>query len=524
MARRVTALYVVVGVATAAVLVLVIAAGRSEKPLPPIAGGYSASAPSPCLGPVPRPVGGIPLPPTAPAQQPPSGPAFNVLQSGQFVNVTNNQSTLAGQLRFHPGKAAGGGHRLTGTVDCVSGHRHLSLQAIAVSGPKGSIKGTLGGAPFAAVFKHDPPAPGTPAPRTPRGIAGKFALSPRSTCFGGTFDLTGSGHSYKLTASEKKLGPITYSTRTGAVFGDVRCVLGGLARLTATANDLQLQNVQVIPLEVAKPKTPSPPGAKPVLTTATGLPPSGEQFTATKQRTAFSQLVAAFFLAVAIVLIIARAFGIAAARLGQPRVMGEVIAGIVLGPSVLGAISPNLQAMIFPTDILPAFGVAANLGLIFYMFLIGLEIDLKQLKGKAVNAAAISNASVALPLMLGIAIALPLYELLGPNKKFVAFALFMGVAMSITAFPVLARILAERRMIGRPVGSLAIGCAAIDDVTAWFLIALATTIAVSGSFGAVAETVGEAAAFVLLMVFGVRRILARMATAFDEVGLSLIHI
>src|SRR5947209_10120334 len=94
----------------------------------------------------------------------------------------------------------------------------------------------------------------------------------------------------------------------------------------------------------------------------------------------------------------------------------------------------------------------------------------------------------------------------------------MGVAMSITAFPVLARILSERRMLKRPVGALAIACAAIDDVTAWFLIALATTIAVSGTFGDVAKTIAEAVAFTLVMAFVVRRILARMATAYDEVG------
>src|SRR5205085_1624372 len=187
-------------------------------------------------------------------------------------------------------------------------------------------------------------------------------------------------------------------------------------------------------------------------------------------------------------------------------------------PSVFGAISANAQAWAFPTDVLPAFGVVANLGLIFYMFLVGLEVDRGQLKGKAAQAAAISNASVAVPMMLGLAIALPLYKLVGPDKKFVAFALFMGVSMSITAFPVLARILAERRMLKRPVGSLAIACAAIDDVTAWFLIALATTVAVSGSFGAVAATIGEATAFTLVMLLIVRRILTRMATAFDEVG------
>src|SRR5205807_41205 len=155
---------------------------------------------------------------------------------------------------------------------------------------------------------------------------------------------------------------------------------------------------------------------------------------------------------------------------------------------------------------------------IFFMFLVGLEVDQSQLRGRLAPAMMISNASVAFPMLLGIAAALPLYKLVGPDKKFVAFALFMGVAMSITAFPVLARILAERRMLGRPVGSLAIACAAIDDVTAWFLIALATTIAVSGSFGGVVVTIAEATAFTLLMVLVARPILARMATAFDEVG------
>jgi Kef-type K+ transport system membrane component KefB len=248
------------------------------------------------------------------------------------------------------------------------------------------------------------------------------------------------------------------------------------------------------------------------------VPPAGEQFTATKQREDFNKLVAFFFVSAAIVLVVARLFGWLATKVGQARVMGEVVAGLVLGPSVLGAISANLQATLFPTDILPALGVAANLGLVFYMFLVGLELDIAQLRNQRVQALTISNASVAVPMLLGIAVALPLYKLAGPHTKFVSFALFMGVSMSITAFPVLARILAERRMIRRPLGALAIACAAIDDVTAWILVALATTIAASGTFGDVAKTIGEAAAFTLVMVFIVRRILGRMATAFDEAG------
>jgi hypothetical protein len=519
-AKRMVAFYVIMAAIAAAVVVFVVDRGRDEKAQPVIAGGYDASAPNACLGAVPAPVAGAPLPATAPAQLAPAGPSFNVVQSGQFVNFTNNQGTLSGKLRLHTTTVAGGGHRLTGSVDCVTGGKAMTLEAVAVPGAKGAISGTLGGVSFAAALKRDPPDPGAAAPRTPTGIAGKFALSPRSTCFGGSFTLSGSGSRYVLAAKGLTLGNVVYSSKTGAVAGDVRCARGGRVRLRATANDLTLQNLQLVPLDTATPvpSSPATASAKPVLTTPSGLSPAGEKLTATKQRSDFNKLVAVFFLAVVIVLIVARLFGILAVKVGQPRVMGEVIAGLVLGPSVLGAISPNLQATIFPTDILPAFGVAANLGLVFYMFLVGLEIDRDQLKGKAGQAAAISNASVTVPMLLGIAAALPLYKLVGPDKKFVAFALFLGVAMSITAFPVLARILAERRMLKRPVGSLTIACAAIDDVTAWFLIALASTIAVSGTFGDVARTIAEAIAFTLVMVFVVRRILARMATAFDEVG------
>jgi Kef-type K+ transport system membrane component KefB len=519
LARRLITFYAILAAIAIVVVVIVVDRGAKEKAQPAIAGGYVTAAANPCIGPTPKPAGGLPLPPTAPTQLPATGPSFNVLQSGQFVNFTNNQNTLGGQLRLDSKTLRNGGHRLTGTVSCVSGGKSLGLDAVAVPGAKAAITGTLGGLRFVANFKSAPPPAGAAAPRTPTNLQGTFALSPGSTCFGSAFTLSGSGSSYSLSAGTKPLGTVAYSTKTGGVSGDVKCARGGMARLTATANDLQLQNVTVIPLDVATPAvSTTAPTAKPALTTPSGLSPAGEKFTATKQRTDFNKLVAAVFLAIAIVLIVARLVGVLAVKLGQPRVMGEVIAGLLLGPSVLGAISPNLQAMIFPTDILGAFGVAANLGLIFYMFLVGLEVDRGQLKGKVAQAAAISNASVAVPMLLGIAIALPLYKLVGPQKKFVAFALFMGVAMSITAFPVLARILAERRMLKQPVGALAIACAAIDDVTAWFLIALAVTIAVAGTIGDVLKTIAEATVFVLLMALVVRRVVARMAIAFDEVG------
>lgn len=519
--RRLIVFYIILAVITAAGVILVINEGKDEKSQPLIAGGYDAAAPNPCLGKTPAPTG-APLPPTAPAQPAVAGPSFDVKQSGQFVNLSNVQNTLGGKLRLHTTKGPNGGHLLTGTVNCVNG-KHAKFRGYAAPRPAGTITGTLGAAPVVANLRRDPPDPGTPKARVPGSVAATYKLSPRSTCFGGLMKLTGGDTRYRVQANGKTLGTVRYRKDTGALAGDVKCTRGGTARFRASAVDRNLNNVTLIPLDVATPAKPQAGAApkatvKPALTTPSGLPPAGERFTGTQQRDSFGKLVAAFLIAAAIVILVARLFGIVAHRLGQPRVMGEVIAGITLGPSVLGAISPNLQAELFPSDILPAFGVAANLGVIFYVFLIGLEFDPSQLKNRVTQAAAISNASVALPMLLGIAVALPTYKILGPDVKFVGFALFMGVAMSITAFPVLARILVERRMLKRPVGALTLASAAIDDVTAWFLIALATTIVVAGTFGDVVETMALAVGFCLIMGLAVRPLIGRVATAFDQVG------
>ena len=233
--------------------------------------------------------------------------------------------------------------------------------------------------------------------------------------------------------------------------------------------------------------------------------------TAEKQREAGSRF-AAFFIAVAVVMLVARLFGMAAVGAAPAARDGRGDRRhLPRARRCSGAIAPELSTALFPSDIIPFIGVVAQLGLIFYMFLVGLEVDLSQLKGRIGQVAAISNVSVALPMMLGLAVALPIYELVGPDKKFVAFALFMGVSMSITAFPVLARILVERRMLKRPVGALALACAAIDDVTAWFLIALATAVAVAGSGSDVVETILLAIAFCLVMGFAIRPLLARVS-------------
>jgi Kef-type K+ transport system membrane component KefB len=513
--RRLVPWYVLFLAVVVAAALLLIARGDREHALPSIAGGYGLSAPNRCFGAPPAPAPGAPLPSTAPAQPPLIGGSFLLQQSGEFVDLSSTTGSVGGNLQLHAA-TKDQRLRLTGTIDCVSG-RSEQFTATVRPGPTPVITGVLDGVVLSATLKSGPPAPGAPPPYSPSQIGGTYSLSPRSVCFGSSLVLAAAaGSRYTLSAGGISLGMVTYTNKTGAVAGDVGCVKGGRVRLGATAVPLALSNVALIPLDVATAAPSSTPG-KARLITASGLTPSGEEFTATEQ-TSFEGLVGSFFIAVAIVMLLARLFGIAAERIRQPRVMGEVVAGLILGPSVLGAISPQLQGKLFPSNILPAFGIAAYLGLIFFMFLIGLEADSSQLKGRLVRAMVISNTSVALPMLLGIAVALPLYEVLAPATKFAAFALFLGVAMSITAFPVLARILAERRMLQRPLGALILTCASIDDVVAWFLIALATAVAAHGAFGSVARTVALAVAFCLVMAFVVRPLLARVSDAFDESG------
>ena len=255
------------------------------------------------------------------------------------------------------------------------------------------------------------------------------------------------------------------------------------------------------------------------------LPAPGTTGAALPHRSA-EETFGRLMLAVAAVILVARLVGALVARLGQPRVMGEVLAGILLGPSLLGAVAPEVQGYLFPADIIPLLSAGADVGLVFYMFLVGLELDLGMLRGRFEQAAFISHGSIAMPMALGIAAAVPIYGLVGPQKQFIPFALFMGVSMSITAFPVLARILVERRMLRRPVGAMAIGAAAVDDITAWALLALATGVAEAAAAGGggagvgltLVRIVGLAVLFCVFMAVVARRLLARVGTAFDEAG------
>jgi Kef-type K+ transport system membrane component KefB/nucleotide-binding universal stress UspA family protein len=197
--------------------------------------------------------------------------------------------------------------------------------------------------------------------------------------------------------------------------------------------------------------------------------------------------------------------------LGQPLVIAEVLAGILLGPSLLGWISPGTMQALFPASSIPVLQMLSQVGLILFMFLIGLELDPRLLKGNGHASVVISHTSIIVPFALGAGAAYWYYpRVSSPSVPFGSFLLFMGVAMSITAFPVLARILTERRLMQSKVGALAITCAAVDDVTAWCLLAFVVSIVRATDLTHAAITTVIALAYIAFMLVVLRPFLARL--------------
>lgn len=211
------------------------------------------------------------------------------------------------------------------------------------------------------------------------------------------------------------------------------------------------------------------------------------------------------------IIIVARFFGWIFKKIGQPTVIGEIIAGIVLGPSLLGMYFPEFSATLFPVESLGNLKFLSQIGLILFMFVIGMELDLKVLKNKANEAVVISHASIVIPFALGIGLAYFVYNRFAPEGvKFLSFSLFMGIAMSITAFPVLARIVQERGLHKTKLGAIAITCAAADDITAWCLLAVVIAIVKAGTFVSSLYIIGLAALYVLAMLLVVKPFLKRI--------------
>nr|MBA2382386.1 cation:proton antiporter [Chloroflexota bacterium] len=353
----------------------------------------------------------------------------------------------------------------------------------------------------------------------PSAIGGRYQLEAADTCLGSAssaFILDQSGAFVHLGSATGEGRPSMDLRFDGVRLTGMGQCLDGTTRPIAMSRFNGDARVLVV----------EETGARAKLAAAQG-PAKGEAVALSAE-----ELFARLALAIAVVILAARVAGWLLVRLGQPRVMGEVLAGVLLGPTLFGAIAHPIQTWIFPAQVIPLIAAVANIGLAFYMFLVGLELDPRALRGRIEQAAFVSNASVAIPLAFGFLTATLLYPLLAPHDVgFVAFALFIGVSMSVTAFPVLARILVERRMLANPVGGLALASAAVDDVTAWALLAVATAVAaVTRPDPACAEcpgqdptlalfrVVGLTVLFCLVMAIAARRLLARVSVAYDEAG------
>ncbi|MEO8391565.1 MAG: cation:proton antiporter [Chloroflexota bacterium] len=230
--------------------------------------------------------------------------------------------------------------------------------------------------------------------------------------------------------------------------------------------------------------------------------------------------ISMLLLQMAVVLVVARAVGWLFRRFHQPRVIGEMLAGILLGPSVLGWLWPSASAAIFAPNSLGGLNALSQIGLLIFMFLVGLEFDPQMIRGRAHVAVITSHVSIIVPFCLGAGLAIYLYpQVSGGNVPLLHFVLFMAIAMSITAFPVLARILSESGLLGTPVGSVAIACAAVDDATAWCILAgVVFLVSVANAALPFWLTLGGTLIYVGALLFIVRPLTPRFVDLYRERG------
>lgn len=223
---------------------------------------------------------------------------------------------------------------------------------------------------------------------------------------------------------------------------------------------------------------------------------------------------------IGVILVAARACGWLCRRIQQPQVVGEMAAGILLGPSLLGWAAPEVSAFLFPKASLVHLNTLSQVGLVLYMFLVGLELDPKLLRGRGHAAVVTSHVSIIAPFFLGSILAVHLYPQLSDSSvSFQGFALFMGAAMSVTAFPVLARILSERNLVRTKVGAVTIACAAVDDVTAWSILAVVIALVRASALETpLWVTLAGSLAYVAIMLLLVRPALQRLETAYHHRG------
>ncbi len=221
--------------------------------------------------------------------------------------------------------------------------------------------------------------------------------------------------------------------------------------------------------------------------------------------------LAILLLQIVTIILVARLFSWICRKIGQPAVIGEIAAGIILGPSLVGMYFPEFSAFLFPEHSLGNLQFLSQIGLILFMFVVGMELDLKVLRHQAHEAVVVSHASIIIPFTLGVGLAYFIYTSFAPQGvAFISFGLFLGISMSITAFPVLARIAQERGIHKTRLGTIVITCAAADDITAWSLLAAVIAIVKAGSFLSSLPTILMALGYVFIMLKIIRPFLKRV--------------
>lgn len=232
------------------------------------------------------------------------------------------------------------------------------------------------------------------------------------------------------------------------------------------------------------------------------------------------ELSVLFFLQLAVILAAVRLVGLGAKKIGQPQVVGEMIAGVLLGPSLLGLVAPNVQQRLFPQESMTIIYAVAQIGVVIYMFLVGTEFQMGLIRGRMRSAASVSAAGIITPFILGGLVALLLYgdpTFFNPDVSKMEAMLFLGAAISITAFPMLARIIYERGLTGTSLGTLALAAGAVDDVSAWCLLAIVLA-SFSGSATIALLAIGGGILYTLLVLVTGKRLLARFGAMAERRG------
>jgi Kef-type K+ transport system membrane component KefB len=227
-------------------------------------------------------------------------------------------------------------------------------------------------------------------------------------------------------------------------------------------------------------------------------------------------------LQICVILVTAYSVGWLLRKFHQPQVVGEMVAGVLLGPSLLGWVAPGFSAALFPPQSLAALYLLSQVGLLLFMFMVGLELDTKKLRQLGPIAVVISHTSIIVPFVFGVLLAFHLYpRIVDSSIPFTGFVLFMGAAMSVTAFPVLARILSERNLLGTRLGTLTIACAAVDDVTAWCLLAVIIAV-VRSKLNQLAlwQMLAGLASYVGIMLFVLRPVARSLAARHKGAGIT----